>query len=618
MTSTTSRSDRNLKKAILYAVLTLITPLVFFFIQDAFSGLWGESSLMDAFKSPIYISFVVIYIAIYLAIIVHSLKKILNNDGSEEAIIMINKQANFLSIVALLGSILFGVLNANIIALVLKASGTQVYTVAINFMVIGLFFVVAYFLGNLFVKYLGKWFALYYPISKEHIGMSIKTKGILTAFFITTGVVLIVIAPFFVPQNIPASQIFLTYSLIPTVLAIIFGIFALNTFISSIVNKIEDMRYFTQKIAEFDYTQESFVPEKRDEVGLLTGNLNTFFQVTKKLLITFKEATTKTINTAEEIKSNVNHVSHEINRISDSIDLVQEKMIAESAGVEETAAAAKQIVFRIENLNENIESQAASVTESSAAIEEMVANIQSVTNILDDNAISVRDLESASEIGVQKVQEAVELAGKILEESSGLIEASNIIQSIASKTNLLSMNASIEAAHAGEFGRGFAVVAEEIRKLAENSNEQGKAITVMLHNLQELINSVSTSTLGVQDQFDVIFKLSTTVKNQEHGIMRAMQEQASGSTEVLKAVALINESTTKVKDGSEEMLCGGKEILAEMTEISNTNISIKESMVEIGEEIKKITTRTDATREMADENELEVSNLQEKISVFKL
>jgi methyl-accepting chemotaxis protein len=125
------------------------------------------------------------------------------------------------------------------------------------------------------------------------------------------------------------------------------------------------------------------------------------------------------------------------------------------------------------------------------------------------------------ETAVKETEKKVIKLDKSSEEIGDIVKT---IEEIAGQTNLLALNAAIEAAHAGEAGKGFAVVADEIRKLAEQSNTQGKAINASLQNLEESISGVSDSTKLMQKQFEVIFELAKTVKQQEDVVMNAMKE----------------------------------------------------------------------------------------------
>jgi len=214
----------------------------------------------------------------------------------------------------------------------------------------------------------------------------------------------------------------------------------------------------------------------------------------------------------------------------------------------------QRIQMMMEQLNGHVTEQAAAVAESSAAIEEMIANIRSVTNTLSQNTVNVRELQEASEIGHSSLSVVAADILEIAKESESLLEINSVMQTIASQTNLLSMNAAIEAAHAGTLGMGFAVVANEIRKLAESSAAQSKTISSVLKKIKSSIDKITKSTEGVLSKFDAIEDGVRTVASQENSILNAMEEQGHGSKQVLQAISQLNDITHRVKEDAQRMV----------------------------------------------------------------
>jgi len=208
----------------------------------------------------------------------------------------------------------------------------------------------------------------------------------------------------------------------------------------------------------------------------------------------------------------------------------------------------------MEQLNGHVNEQAAAVTESAAAIEEMVANIQSVTTSLSRNADHVGNLQVASEVGHTSLNEVVFDIREIANQSASLLEINTVMQNIASQTNLLSMNAAIEAAHAGEAGKGFAVVAGEIRKLAESSSQQSKTTSTALKKIKGAIDKMTRSTENVLDKFNAIDDGIKTVTEHERGVLNAMEEQKEGSQQILRAIGQLSDITQRVKSDTQQMV----------------------------------------------------------------
>ena len=319
-----------------------------------------------------------------------------------------------------------------------------------------------------------------------------------------------------------------------------------------------------------------------------------------------------------ELASNMTETASAVNEISANIDGVKQQALTQAASVTETASTIEEIVRTIKQLNTSIETQAASVAESSASIEQMVANIASIGQTLGKTDEVVKELTSATGDGKDTLVTSNSVTQKIAEESGSLMEASSVIQHIASQTNLLAMNAAIEAAHAGEAGKGFAVVADEIRKLAEDSATQGKTITATLKNLSGEIETLSVSSKTVEEKFNAIFNLAEQVKEMSARLTAAMREQENGSKEVLIAIKNINTVTTEVQAGSEEMLKGGEGVAEEMRKLDDLTRVITESMNEMASGAVQINNAVQEVNEITQKNKRSIESLANEVNKFKV
>ncbi|MDR2897245.1 MAG: methyl-accepting chemotaxis protein [Spirochaetaceae bacterium] len=412
------------------------------------------------------------------------------------------------------------------------------------------------------------------------------------------------------------------YKLIATLVlimiaAVVLGIACSVILARSISRPLEHMRKTFFRVGEGDLTQTVDIKSKY-ELGDLARYFNQTMGNIKNLTLMIKQKAGALSEIGSDLSSNMTETAATVNQITANIQSIKSRIINQSAGVTQTNATMEQITEHINSLSNHVEKQTANVAQSSSAIEEMLANIQSVTHTLVKNADNVQNLSAASEVGRNGLQEVAVDLQEITKESEGLLEINSVMENIASQTNLLSMNAAIEAAHAGEAGKGFAVVADEIRKLAEDSGEQSKTISNVLKKIKTSIDKITLSTDNVLTKFEAIDGGVKTVSEQEENIRNAMEEQGQGSQLILESVGQLNEITQFVKNDSMEMLEGSTEVIRESRNLEKVTQEIADGMNEMAQGANEMNTAVNRVNELTGKTRENIDMLMREVAKFKV
>jgi methyl-accepting chemotaxis protein len=359
----------------------------------------------------------------------------------------------------------------------------------------------------------------------------------------------------------------------------------------------------TEKIAEGDLTS-SIEYEGRDEFGQISFSLNNAISQIRSLVgdahssaDAIRDISNSLAESTTESASAITQITANVRSISDQNDT----LAAKTAG---SAQASERIAGETRELRELVEGQSAMVTETTSSVEQMIANIRNVTSIAETKQQGAKSLVEMADTGGAEVQKTNQIASEIGELASGIEEVIKVINGISAQTNLLAMNAAIEAAHAGDAGRGFAVVAGEIRTLAESSGSNAKRIADMLKHLTYRIRAVDDSSSSSTQLFESIRREIGTYSDSLEEITAAMREMSIGSNEVLKAAEEMSASSNQISDRSEQIKSeieligeGTKEVDDLASQVSTGLTEIKGALTEIDSSVSRLSTLSENNRE---------------------
>lgn len=355
-----------------------------------------------------------------------------------------------------------------------------------------------------------------------------------------------------------------------------------------------------------------------DDLGVLTSSVNNLMGSIAIMISSLKEDSNSVSKSADVLFDVANTSSAGIVQVAASLDKMAIELKKQNNLVEGVENDINSLTSSANELSNYMVEQSSAMQENAASITEMAANIASVAELTKKADDLSNKLNDTSERGNKMVAQAVSSIVEIQKASTEVQEIVKAIQKIASQTNLLSMNAAIEAAHAGEFGAGFAVVADEVRTLAASSATSAKDIQLRIRDMVDKINGGVQSINEAGTAFNQI--AVGVEENQQliQTISNAMEEQRVGAEETMKVTTAVTDSLTKANDlarNQSEYSTHIKDAMISVVETSKESIQMLTESDFVMSNLKK---SIEQVAETVSENKDSVTRMDNQMSMFKV
>ena len=357
--------------------------------------------------------------------------------------------------------------------------------------------------------------------------------------------------------------------------------------------------------------------ESKDELGNLAAGLSRFIVSLTDSISRIRKASDLSRNAQDNLSGVSIDASGSTRLMKTNTEGIKKQIGILNKSIRDASSAIIEISTGIEETDRELEGQMAMVEESTASVTQMIASIQNVSRITELSTEVTGELKSAASAGRERLGETTRIISSVRDSVDGIRDITGIIQGIASRTNLLAMNAAIEAAHAGDSGKGFSVVADEIRKLAEASAVNSKEISGILAQMIHEIEEADHSGAQTGKAFEYLEKQVGDVNESYEGIRSSMSELEVGGSEILKAMSELNETSNRVGLSSRRMRDQSGIVVQSMDMVQTVSEKVFAGIEEIDSGLDNLGRTMEKLVNLSQELKSIGDRLDESISVFK-
>ena len=414
--------------------------------------------------------------------------------------------------------------------------------------------------------------------------------------------------------NIQKLSILVALSIIGIFIVVIAlaALFFANTIAKSVIHIAQGVR----ALAEGDLSVR-FTVATKDEIGRLSRQMNEFIHALDEALLGIKDAADRNTRVKDQLLDTSESTNRTLHEMGLAVQNVKEQAQLLDLRIADTRKIVTDMTGGVGQLDARLSDQIAMVEESTASITQMLATIGNMARLAERDKELADALVKISDDGKEVFSSAFDRVEAITEQVDKIEEMIQIIDTIAGQTNLLAMNAAIEAAHAGDAGKGFAVVADEIRKLAEASQEGSKEIAGSVRGIVEAIESAKTGSAETNQAFAQIEEKIKEVSRSVSEISNSLAETNEGGRQILTAMTSLRELSASINQESRNMAQNTQSIEATMDQLDQVAEALRAAMISMDQKNTDMAQVTELTISLAHQLASIGKDLEARIAHFK-